>query len=114
MEEDEQWEEQSPNVKIQRESSEPDQYQHQAAQVDNNEMMDDSENTDLMFDSGFGPSEDDLEIYRIVFELFDRDHSGYIDAGDLRVISTKLGRDPVESKFSQFLSNLILVFNLIR
>ena len=61
-------------------------------------MNEESEQTDLMFDNEFRPSEDDLEIYRIVFELFDRDHSGYIDAGDLRVISTKLGRDPVESK----------------
>lgn len=33
------------------------------------------------------PSEDDLEIYRIVFELFDRDISGYIDAKDLAAIA---------------------------
>ena len=77
-------------------------------------MNEESEQTDLMFDNEFRPSEDDLEIYRIVFELFDRDHSGYIDAGDLRVISTKLGRDPVESKWCQLLANLFLVFNLIR
>lgn len=44
------------------------------------------------------PSEEDLETYRIVFELFDRDRSGYIDAHDLAAISVKLGKDPEESK----------------
>lgn len=36
------------------------------------------------------PSEDDLETYRIVFELFDRDRSGFIDAHDLAAIAVKL------------------------
>ena len=40
------------------------------------------------------PTDDDIETYKIVFELFDRDHSGYIDISDLAVISSKLGRDP--------------------
>ena len=31
-----------------------------------------------------------------MFELFDRDHSGYIDISDLAVISSKLGREPEE------------------
>ena len=44
------------------------------------------------------PSEDDLETYRIVFELFDRDRSGYIDAHDLAAISVKIGKDPEEGK----------------
>ena len=26
----------------------------------------------------------DMESYKVVFELFDRDHSGFIDEGDLR------------------------------
>ena len=46
------------------------------------------------------PNEDDLETYRIVFELFDRDHSGYIDGHDLAAISVKLGKDPEEGKNS--------------
>ena len=44
------------------------------------------------------PNEDDLETYRIVFELFDRDRSGFIDAHDLAAISVKLGKDPEEGK----------------
>ena len=46
------------------------------------------------------PSDDDLETYRIVFELFDRDRSGFIDNHDLAAISVKLGRDPSEGKFT--------------
>ena len=45
------------------------------------------------------PSEDDLETYRIVFELFDRDRSGFIDAHDLAAISVKLNKDPSEGKY---------------
>ena len=44
--------------------------------------------------TGSMPSDDDLETYRIVFELFDRDRSGYIDNHDLAAISVKLGKDP--------------------
>ena len=44
------------------------------------------------------PSEDDLETYRIVFELFDRDRSGFIDAHDLAAIAVKLNKDPNEGK----------------
>lgn len=36
------------------------------------------------------PSKDDLETYRILFELFDRDKSSFIDADDLRSIAVKL------------------------
>lgn len=51
-------------------------------QIETNEEEQDSQN-DL-------PSEDDLETYRIVFELFDRDRSGFIDAHDLAAIAVKL------------------------
>ena len=44
------------------------------------------------------PSEEDLETYRIVFELFDRDHSGFIDKHDLAAIAVKLGKEPSEGK----------------
>ena len=46
------------------------------------------------------PSDEDLETFRIVFELFDRDHSGFIDNHDLAAISLKLNKDPQESKYS--------------
>ena len=48
------------------------------------------------------PSDDDLETYRIVFELFDRDRSGFIDNHDLAAISVKLGKDPGEGNHSPF------------
>jgi len=44
------------------------------------------------------PTEEDLETFRIVFELFDRDKSGFIDAQDLAAIAVKLQRDPQECK----------------
>jgi len=45
------------------------------------------------------PTDDDLETFRIVFELFDRDRSGFIDSTDLAAISAKLGKDPAEGKY---------------
>ena len=44
------------------------------------------------------PTEEDLETYRIVFELFDRDKSGYIDRHDMAAIAVKLGKEPNEGK----------------
>ena len=44
------------------------------------------------------PSEDDLETFRIVFELFDRDKSGFIDSQDMAAISAKIGKDPGDGK----------------
>ncbi|CDW77949.1 ca2+-binding protein (ef-hand superfamily) [Stylonychia lemnae] len=38
----------------------------------------------------------DEESYRIVFDLFDRDKSGYIDNTDLQEIAISLNRDPLE------------------
>ena len=48
--------------------------------------------------TGEMPSDEDLETYRIVFELFDRDRSGFIDNHDLAAISVKLNKDPSEGK----------------
>jgi len=65
------------------------------------------------------PSDDDLETYRIVFELFDRDRSGFIDNHDLAAISVKLGKDPSEGKYDQieliylFICLFFIVFALI-
>lgn len=50
----------------------------------------------LPINSGEMPSDEDLETYRIVFELFDRDRSGYIDNHDLAAIAVKLGKEPEE------------------
>lgn len=52
----------------------------------------------------------DMESYKIVFDLFDRDHSGYIDNIDLQEIAQSLNRDPNEGKISvliKFTINLI-------
>ena len=51
-----------------------------------------------MLSGGELPSDEDLETYRIVFELFDRDRSGFIDNQDLRAIAAKLNKDPSEGK----------------
>jgi Ca2+-binding EF-hand superfamily protein len=45
------------------------------------------------------PDANELEMYRIVFSLFDRDGSGYIDVQDMSTISFKIGKDPNECKF---------------
>ena len=56
------------------------------------------------------PSEEDLETYRIVFELFDRDRSGYIDRHDMAAIAVKLGKEPREGKCK---SSLFRYFNIL-
>ena len=74
-------------------------------QVNNNLMTEDSvvsTNQDLGGALAGGipqtdmPTDDDLETFRIVFELFDRDRSGFIDNHDLAAISAKIGKDPQE------------------
>lgn len=47
------------------------------------------------------PTAEDLEVYRIVFELFDRDSSGQIDRHDMAAIAVKLGKEPEEGKYSK-------------
>lgn len=59
------------------------------------------------------PSKDDLETYRIFFELFDRDSSGSIDAQDMAAIAFKLNRDPEEGKQLHFV-HTCSVFGLIK
>ena len=44
------------------------------------------------------PTVGDLEVYRLVFELFDRDNSGYIDDHDLAAIAIKVGLQPEDGK----------------
>lgn len=53
-----------------------------------------------ILNDGEMPSDEDLETFRIVFELFDRDRSGFIDNHDLAAISVKLNKDPQEGKYT--------------
>jgi Ca2+-binding EF-hand superfamily protein len=47
------------------------------------------------------PSLDELEIYRIVFELFDRQKLGAIQKHEIYSISIKLGYNPTDGKQNQ-------------
>jgi hypothetical protein len=49
------------------------------------------------------PTAGDLEVYRLVFELFDREFSGYITEEDTNLIAIKLGFDPEQGKTSFFI-----------
>ena len=40
------------------------------------------------------PTKDDVVAYRILFELFDRDQSGFITSQDVAAIAFKTDRDP--------------------
>ena len=43
-------------------------------------------------------SEEEIENFRCIFEMFDKDKSGFIDVGDLQTIMKSLGRDPTEGR----------------
>lgn len=42
-------------------------------------------------------SEEEIENFRCIFEMFDKEKTGYIDIGDLQTIMRSLGRDPHEA-----------------
>ena len=42
-------------------------------------------------------SEEEIENFRCIFEMFDKDKSGFIEIGDLQTIMRSLGRDPHEA-----------------
>jgi len=42
-------------------------------------------------------SEEEIENFRCIFEMFDKDKSGFIEIGDLQTIMRSLGRDPNEA-----------------
>jgi Ca2+-binding EF-hand superfamily protein len=69
-------------------------------------MADNSTGLDMVSDTM--PRQDELETYRILFELFDRDMSGFIYVQDVRAIAYKLDRDPNEGKLSNFLTGLVI------
>lgn len=62
--------------------------------VEARQMADNSTGLDIELDTM--PRQDELETYRILFELFDRDMSGFIYVQDVRAIAYKLDRDPNE------------------
>ena len=69
--------------------------------------------TNNMLNSGEMPSDEDLETYRIVFELFDRDRSGFIDNHDLAAIAVKLNKDPSEGKLKKSKPKFCFSFHLV-
>lgn len=42
-------------------------------------------------------SEEEIENFRCIFEMFDRDKIGFIENSDLQTIMRSLGRDPHEA-----------------
>ena len=42
-------------------------------------------------------SEAELDNFRCIFDMFDKDKSGYINISDLQTIMRSLGRDPHEA-----------------
>jgi hypothetical protein len=61
-------------------------------QVKEQPMVPDAKPTEVL------PTVDDLEVYRVVFELFDRTSTGYIKKHEVTSISIKLGLDPEQGK----------------
>lgn len=51
-----------------------------------------------------------METYRILFELFDRDKSSFIDAHDLQSIAVKLNRNPEEGNDKFLTEEILTVF----
>jgi hypothetical protein len=42
-------------------------------------------------------SDEELDNFKSIFDMFDKDKSGYIDVADLQTIMRSLGRDPHEA-----------------
>ena len=42
-------------------------------------------------------SEAELDNFKCIFDMFDKDRSGYINISDLQTIMRSLGRDPHEA-----------------
>jgi len=41
-------------------------------------------------------SQEEIDNFKVIFEMFDKDKSGFIEVGDLQTIMKSLGRDPSE------------------
>lgn len=42
-------------------------------------------------------SEEEIENFKCIFEMFDKEKTGFIDVADLQTIMRSLGRDPTEA-----------------
>ena len=42
-------------------------------------------------------SDEEIENFKCIFDMFDKDKSGFIDVADLQTIMRSLGRDPSEA-----------------
>ena len=42
-------------------------------------------------------SQDEIENYRCIFDMFDKEFTGFVNVGDLQTIMKSLGRDPAEA-----------------
>lgn len=42
-------------------------------------------------------SQQEIENFRAIFDMFDRDKSGFVDINDLQTIMKSLGREPQEA-----------------
>jgi Ca2+-binding EF-hand superfamily protein len=42
-------------------------------------------------------SDEEIENFRVIFEMFEKNKSGFIEVGDLQSINRSLGRDPHEA-----------------
>jgi Ca2+-binding EF-hand superfamily protein len=42
-------------------------------------------------------TEEELDNFKCIFDMFDKDKTGYIDVADLQTIMRSLGRDPHEA-----------------
>lgn len=56
----------------------------------------------LVLDKGDGNifnlySEEEIENFKCIFDMFDKDKSGFIEVTDLQTIMRSLGRDPHEA-----------------
>jgi len=55
-------------------------------------------------DQGFHPEQ--IQMFADCFQLFDRDHSGDIDTGELRVVMRSLGQDPSDEELNQMIEKV--------
>ena len=42
-------------------------------------------------------SQEEIENFRCIFDMFDKDRTGYVDIEDLQTITQSLGRNPDEA-----------------
>jgi len=58
---------------------------------DQNQISDQNENIFQKY------SEEEIENFKCIFEMFDKEKTGFIEVSDLQTIMRSLGRDPNEA-----------------